>query len=156
MSASTSGGRLLLPHHNFDPQLHKCDTRVAKELAMEPGLVLNREKAMEDKEEAPKVPSSDPDLSDLVASAQPQLQREHQPPNISEMKPLTREAYGGGKYAAEEGQQGTRRRDPARPRASATQSADGPEEAKATKPSHPPPPSTGDRDLDITGQSYIQ
>ncbi|CAL4937507.1 unnamed protein product [Urochloa decumbens] len=119
---------------------------------MEPGLVPNRKKAMEDREEAPKVPSSDPDLSDLVAAEQPQLQREHQPPNISEMKPLTREAYGGGMYAAEEG----RRRDPARPRASATQSADGPEEAKATKPNHPPPPSTGDRDLDITGQSYIQ
>ncbi|RCV46678.1 hypothetical protein SEVIR_9G555500v4 [Setaria viridis] len=115
----------------------------------------NREKAMEDREEKPKVPSSDPELADLVAGEQPQLQREHQPPNISEMKPLTREAYGGGMYATEEGQ--GRRRDPARPRASATQSADGPEEAKAAgKPSHPPPPSTGDRDLDITGQSYIQ
>ncbi|OEL27188.1 hypothetical protein BAE44_0011789 [Dichanthelium oligosanthes] len=106
---------------------------------------------MEDREEKPKVPSSDPDLVELVAGQQPQLQREHQPPNISEMKPLTREAYGGGMYANEEGQ----RRDPAKPRASATQSADGPEEA-AAKPSHPPPPSTGDRDLDITGQSYIQ
>lgn len=116
-----------------------------------------REKAMEEREEKPKVPSSDPDqaLPDLVASEQPQLQREHQPPNISEMKPLTREAYGGGMYAAEDN---GRRRDPARPRASATQSADGPEEAMAAaeKPKHPPPPSTGDRDLDITGQSYIQ
>ncbi|KAF8780109.1 hypothetical protein HU200_001766 [Digitaria exilis] len=112
----------------------------------------SREKAMEEK---PKVASSDPDLADLVASAQPQLQREHQPPSISEMKPLTREAYGGGMYAAEDGRS---RRDPARPRASATQSADGPEEAKAAgeKPKRPPPPSTGDRDLDITGQSYIQ
>jgi len=116
-------------------------------------FVPNTEKAWEDREEAPKVPSSDPDLRDLVAGAQPQLQREHQPPNISEMKPLTREAYGGGMYASED-----RRRDPARPRASVTQSADGPEEARAAdaKPSHPPPPSTGDRDLDITGQSYIQ
>lgn len=73
------------------------------------------------------------------------------------MKPLTREAYGGGMYAAEE--EGGRRRGPARPRASATQSADGPEEQRAgagARPSHPPPPSTGDRDLDITGQSYIQ
>ncbi|KAF8780511.1 hypothetical protein HU200_001639 [Digitaria exilis] len=116
----------------------------------------SREKAMEEREDKPKVPSSDPDLADLVASSQPQLQREHQPPNISEMKPLTREAYGGGMYAAEDGRS---RRDPARPRASATQSADGLEEAKAAgeKPRHhPPPPSTGDRDLDITGQSYIQ
>lgn len=126
----------------------------------------SREKAMEDREEKPKVPSSDPpdDLAELVAAEQPQLQREHQPPNISEMKPLTREAYGGGMYGAEEGRQGRRRRgDPAggsaRPRASLTQSADGPEEAKdddAPNPKHPPPPSTGDRDLDITGQSYIQ
>ncbi|KAL5209324.1 hypothetical protein ABZP36_004947 [Zizania latifolia] len=112
-------------------------------------LVTNAKKAMEDKEEKPKVPSSDPDLADLAAVEQPQRQQEHQPPNISEMKPLTREAYGGGMYAYEE------RRDPTRPRASATQSADGPEEA-ATKPKHTPPPSTGDRDLDITGQSYIQ
>ncbi|KAF8718201.1 hypothetical protein HU200_025692 [Digitaria exilis] len=44
------------------------------------------------------------------------------------MKPLTREAYGGGMCAADDGGW----RDPARPRASAMQSADGPEEAKAT------------------------
>ncbi|KQK23797.1 uncharacterized protein LOC100823816 [Brachypodium distachyon] len=117
----------------------------------------NAKKAMEDKEQKPKVPSADPgpdqNLSDLVARQQPQLQREHQPPNISEMKPLTREAYGGGMYGSEEG--GGRTREPGRPRASATQSADGPEEPVA-RPRHPPPPSTGDRDLDITGQSYIQ
>ncbi|KAF0893271.1 hypothetical protein E2562_023913 [Oryza meyeriana var. granulata] len=112
-------------------------------------LVPNMKKAMEDKEEKPKVPSSDPELADLVAGEQPQLQRDHQPPNISEMKPLTREAYGGGMYANEG------RRDPTRPRASATQSADGPEEA-AIRPKHTPPPSTGDRDVDVTGQSYIQ
>jgi hypothetical protein len=67
------------------------------------------------------------------------------------MKPLTREAYGGGMYGTEEGG----RRDPARPRASATQSADGPEEQRAPRrPSHPPPPSTGDRDLDVTGHLH--
>ncbi|GJN09181.1 hypothetical protein PR202_ga27163 [Eleusine coracana subsp. coracana] len=119
-------------------------------------VVPNMKKAMEDREEKPKVPSRDPDLSEMVAGEQPQLQREHQPPNISEMKPLTREAYGGGMYADE----GPGRRAPPsnRPRASVTQSADGPEEAMVagTKPNHPPPPSTGDRDLDITGQSYIQ
>ncbi|XP_006649343.1 uncharacterized protein LOC102710000 [Oryza brachyantha] len=112
-------------------------------------LAPTMKKAMEDTEEKPKVPSSDPGLAELVAGEQPQLQREHQPPNISEMKPLTREAYGGGMYANEG------RRDLARPRASATQSADGPEEA-TIRPQHTPPPSTGDRDLDITGQSYIQ
>jgi hypothetical protein len=47
------------------------------------------------------------------------------------------------------------RREPGKPRASATQSADGPEEPVA-RPKHTPPPSTGDRDLDITGMSYIQ
>ncbi|KAJ1298929.1 hypothetical protein BS78_01G491700 [Paspalum vaginatum] len=120
-------------------------------------LVPNTKKAMEDREEKPKVPARDPDLGDLMAAQQPQLQREHQPPNISEMKPLTREAYGGGMYAAEEGA----RRGPARPRASATQSADGEREqeeqaAPTGRLGHPAPPSTGDRDLDITGQSYIQ
>jgi hypothetical protein len=125
--------------------------RVETETAMAGRLVPSTKKAMEHREEKPKVPSSDPgsdlDLVQLVAG--------QQPPNISEMKPLTREAYGGGMYAAEE--EGGRRRGPARPRASATQSADGPEEQRAgARPSHPPPPSTGDRDLDITGQSYIQ
>ncbi|KAE8808387.1 hypothetical protein D1007_15129 [Hordeum vulgare] len=107
----------------------------------------NAKKAMEEREEKPKVPSTDPDgsLADLAAG-----QRQHQAPNISEMKPVTREAYGGGMYAAEEG-----RREPGKQRASATQSADGPEEPVG-KPRHPPPPSTGDRDLDITGMSYIQ
>ncbi|KAL6649156.1 hypothetical protein ACP70R_013380 [Stipagrostis hirtigluma subsp. patula] len=121
-------------------------------------FVEKMEKAMEEREEKPKVPSSDEPggggLGELVAGERAQLQREQQPPNISEMKPLTREAYGGGMYA-DEGEQ--RRREPGRPRASATQSADGPEEQEpAGRPSHPPPPSTGDRDLDITGQSYIQ
>ncbi|XP_062213608.1 uncharacterized protein LOC133914524 [Phragmites australis] len=114
--------------------------------------VPNTKKAMQGKEEKPEVPASDPDPSELVAGQQSQLQREHQPANISEMKPLTREAYGGGMYANEGLGQ---RRDPTKPPASATQSADGPEEP-AGRPRHPPPPSTGDRDLDITGQSYIQ
>ncbi|CAM0870537.1 unnamed protein product [Alopecurus aequalis] len=120
-------------------------------------LAPNAKKAMEDKEAKLKVPASDPvaeddNLADLGGrQQQAQLQREHQAPNISEMKPVTREAYGGGMYANEEGST----REPGRPRASATQSADGPEEPVA-RPRHPPPPSTGDRDLDITGMSYIQ
>jgi hypothetical protein len=119
-------------------------------------LAPNAKKAMEDKERKLQVPASDPDddgsLPDLVGRQQPQLRREeqeqHQAPNISEMKPVTREAYGGGMYANEG------RREPGKPRASATQSADGPEEPVA-RPKHTPPPSTGDRDLDITGMSYI-
>jgi hypothetical protein len=51
-------------------------------------VVPNMKKAMEEREENPKVPSRDPDLSELVAGEQPQLQREHHPPNISEMKPM--------------------------------------------------------------------
>ncbi|TYI42830.1 hypothetical protein ES332_A01G125900v1 [Gossypium tomentosum] len=58
----------------------------------------------------------------------------HQPPHISPMHPVTHNAYGGGFE---------------------TQSADGPNEAK-NEPKHKPPPSSGDRDIDITGQSYIQ
>ncbi|KAL0438284.1 UNVERIFIED_CONTAM: hypothetical protein Slati_2311400 [Sesamum latifolium] len=77
--------------------------------------------------------------------------QKHQPPHISPMQPLTRDAYGGGMYAAEEGQPKQQEKPPA----SATQSADGPAEA-TIQPKHTPPPSTGDRDLDITGQSYIQ
>lgn len=75
----------------------------------------------------------------------------HQPPYISSMQPLTREAYGGGMYGAEEGSQ----KKPEKPPASDTQSADGPAEA-TIQTKHKPPPSTGDRGLDITGQSYIQ
>ncbi|KAG6496253.1 uncharacterized protein LOC121991155 [Zingiber officinale] len=70
------------------------------------------------------------------------------PQQISAMEPVTREAYGGGLY-------GTDQRPPGAPLASATQSADGPAQPDAP-PKHRPPPSTGDRDLDITGQSYIQ
>ncbi|KAH6782481.1 transcription activator-like protein [Perilla frutescens var. hirtella] len=67
------------------------------------------------------------------------------------MQPLTREAYGGGMYATEEGAQNKTEKPPA----SDTQSADGPAEG-TVQLKHKPPPSTGDRDLDITGQSYIQ
>ncbi|CAA6663268.1 unnamed protein product [Spirodela intermedia] len=44
---------------------------------------------------------------------------------------------------------------PAKPPASETQSADGPAEPVAP-PRHKPPPSTGDVDVDVTGQSYFQ
>ncbi|KAJ3689704.1 hypothetical protein LUZ61_018868 [Rhynchospora tenuis] len=79
--------------------------------------------------------------------------RQPQAPNVSELKPVTQEAYGGGLYAAED--KTTVNKERAQPRASTTQSADGPEQ-RAPKPKNKPPPSTGDRDLDITGQSYIQ
>ncbi|XP_068337334.1 uncharacterized protein [Pyrus communis] len=72
---------------------------------------------------------------------------------ISRMKPLTYEAYGGGMYGREPDQPA---KEKAKPRASERQSADGPAEATTQPPKHTPPPSTGDRDLDITGQSYIQ
>ncbi|CAK9180351.1 unnamed protein product [Ilex paraguariensis] len=71
----------------------------------------------------------------------------HQPPNISAIKPVTE----GGMYGTEEGQP----KKPVKPPASDTQSADGPVEPTA-QPKHRPPPSSGDRDIDITSQSYIQ
>ncbi|XP_057974368.1 uncharacterized protein LOC131162183 [Malania oleifera] len=77
---------------------------------------------------------------------------EHQPPNISRMEPVTHAAYGGGMYGTEEGQQ---EKPVTKHPASDTQSADGPV-GPDVQPKHKPPPSTGDRDVDITGQSYIQ
>ncbi|PRQ27326.1 hypothetical protein RchiOBHm_Chr6g0304161 [Rosa chinensis] len=76
---------------------------------------------------------------------------------ISDMKPLNREAYGGGLYANEKHYSGEAAAEekPHLGRASDTQSADGPVEP-SPPPKHKPPPSTGDRDLDITGQTYIQ
>ncbi|XP_039139151.1 uncharacterized protein LOC120276465 [Dioscorea cayenensis subsp. rotundata] len=72
---------------------------------------------------------------------------------MSDMKPVTKEAYGGGMYGKDDDEKKPEKQ--LRPRASETQCADGPEEA-TVEPKHQPPPSTGDRDLDITGQSYIQ
>lgn len=80
---------------------------------------------------------------------------------ISEMKPLNREAYGGGLYGNEkhyssgngDGEAAKEKLHVAR--ASDTQSADGPVEPSMPL-KHKPPPSTVDRDLDITGQTYIQ
>lgn len=80
-----------------------------------------------------------------------QKEQSHQPLHISPMQPTTHDAYGGGMYGTEQGQT----KKPEKPPASETQSADGPDEAK-NKPKHEPPPSSGDRDIDITGQSYIQ
>ena len=80
-------------------------------------------------------------------------QNQNQAPNITPMKTVTQDAYGGGMYGTEPGQP----KKPEKPPASDTQSADGPVEATPTpKPKHNPPPSSGDRDIDITGQSYIQ
>ncbi|KAF5740935.1 hypothetical protein HS088_TW11G01017 [Tripterygium wilfordii] len=75
----------------------------------------------------------------------------HQLPQMSPIKPVISEAYGGGMYGKEPGEPVKE----GQPPASDTQSADGPVE-ETTEPKHKPPPSTGDRDLDITGQSYIQ
>ncbi|KAA8537428.1 hypothetical protein F0562_026885 [Nyssa sinensis] len=74
----------------------------------------------------------------------------HQPPFISRMEPVTEGAYGGGMYGTEKGQP----EKPVKPPASDTQSADGPA-GPTIQPKHKPPPSSGDRDIDITGQSYI-
>ncbi|KAK2660867.1 hypothetical protein Ddye_007400 [Dipteronia dyeriana] len=81
-----------------------------------------------------------------------QAQQQQKPPNISPMKPVTHDAYGGGMYANEPEQQ---QKKPNKQPASETQNADGPN-GPQIKPNHPPPPSSGDRDIDITGQSYIQ
>ncbi|XP_015884054.3 uncharacterized protein LOC107419769 [Ziziphus jujuba] len=76
------------------------------------------------------------------------------PPNISPMEPITHGAYGGGMYGTDD------KRDekikPSKPPASQTQSADGPVDSTTIHLKHKPPPSSGDRDIDITGQSYIQ
>ncbi|CAI9117078.1 OLC1v1018402C1 [Oldenlandia corymbosa var. corymbosa] len=85
--------------------------------------------------------------------------QKHQPPNISPMFPCQKEAYGGGFYGKDDddARLTTKKKDKGRkPAASETQSADGPVEATITQPKHKPPPSSGDRDIDITGQSYIQ
>ncbi|GLT31350.1 hypothetical protein SLA2020_060920 [Shorea laevis] len=77
----------------------------------------------------------------------------HQSPHLTPMIPTTHGAYGGGMYGTEQ-EQGAK--PPNKPPASETQSADGPADEAKIQPKHPPPPSSGDRDIDITGQSYIQ
>ncbi|XP_062098697.1 uncharacterized protein LOC133804565 [Humulus lupulus] len=92
----------------------------------------------------------------------PKPKRKETPPpataaTISPMEPLTHEAYGGGMYGHDDDDDGQPRQPAAKPRASESQSADGADESTEVRPNHAtPPPSTGDRDLDITGQSYIQ
>ncbi|XP_010442153.2 PREDICTED: uncharacterized protein LOC104725226 [Camelina sativa] len=84
---------------------------------------------------------------------------EHQPPYISQMQPVTYEAYGGGLYGKDDEKEGKDvEKEPMqhKPPASETQSADGPDEVKSLTPKHKQPASSGDRDIDITGQSYIQ
>ncbi|GLT99958.1 hypothetical protein SLE2022_173610 [Rubroshorea leprosula] len=76
----------------------------------------------------------------------------NQQPHLTPLTPTTHGAYGGGMYGTEQGQAA---KPPNMPPASKTQSADGPAEAKI-QPKYPPPPSSGDRDIDVTGQSYIQ
>ncbi|KAI3507149.1 hypothetical protein L1887_21967 [Cichorium endivia] len=75
-------------------------------------------------------------------------------PSISTMEPLTHEAYGGGMYGKDDYKPPPK--NPREPPASETQSADGPSETAPVELKHKPPPSSGDRDIDITGQSYIQ
>lgn len=72
--------------------------------------------------------------------------------SMSKMTPVTQGAYGGGLYGTEEGMQ--QQQQGKRP-ASDSQSADGPA-TDNVELKHKPPPSTGDKDVDITGQSYIQ
>jgi hypothetical protein len=88
---------------------------------------------------------------------QPTRQRTEQPKRpISDLKPVTQEAYGGGLYGTEKD---APQRPKDRPPASQSQSADAlaGDVSPAKNPlSRPPPPSSGDRDVDITGQSYIQ
>ncbi|KAL7583609.1 uncharacterized protein LOC111921224 [Lactuca sativa] len=75
-------------------------------------------------------------------------------PIISTMEPLTHEAYGGGMYGKDDDKPPPK--NPRQPPASETQSADGPSDTTPVVLKHKPPPSSGDRDIDITGQSYIQ
>lgn len=90
-----------------------------------------------------------------------ELRQPQQPPYISQMEPVTHEAYGGGLYGRDdedEKEAKKKEKEPPqhKPPASETQSADGPDESKTTKLKHKQPPSSGDIDIDITGQSYIQ
>ncbi|ESQ36209.1 hypothetical protein EUTSA_v10009649mg [Eutrema salsugineum] len=94
--------------------------------------------------------------------------RQNQPPYVSQMQPMMQEAYGGGLYGKDDEKEvdvKTKKKEAKNienePQqhnqpASDTQSADGPDEVKTMKPKHKQPPSSGDRDIDITGQSYIQ
>ncbi|KAI6690645.1 hypothetical protein NL676_027473 [Syzygium grande] len=100
------------------------------------------------------------DLREMLrAEQEPEQEQESQsgPPHMTPLKPLTHDAYGGGMYGTDDrqGQQQEERPPASKPPASDTQSADGPV-GPPVQPKHRPPPSTGDRDLDITGQSYIQ
>ncbi|XP_028784535.1 uncharacterized protein LOC114740548 [Neltuma alba] len=77
-------------------------------------------------------------------------------PQISKMEAVTVEAYGGGLYGRDDREEGHQEQLKKKAPASDTQSADGPVERTRLPLNHHSPPSTGDRDLDITGQSYIQ
>lgn len=71
------------------------------------------------------------------------------------MEPLIKDAYGHG--GGMHGNEGDPPEKPTKTLARDTQSADGPVEPSIEpKPKHKPPPSTGDRNIDISGQSYIQ
>ncbi|MCL7026108.1 hypothetical protein MKW94_030554 [Papaver nudicaule] len=85
--------------------------------------------------------------------AKGEAEQQPQPPHMTAMKPVTEGAYGGGMYGTDKNNEEgiTSSKAPA----SYTQSADGPVE-NTIEPKHKPPPSSGDRDIDITGQSYIQ
>lgn len=79
---------------------------------------------------------------------------------ISDLQPVQEEAYGGGLYGKDDDQEVKQspRRNGSKvimsPRACDFQSADGPPVSPSSKVRSPR--STGDRDLDITGQAYIQ
>ncbi|MCO5607980.1 hypothetical protein L7F22_062182 [Adiantum nelumboides] len=96
--------------------------------------------------------ASENSLSQQVSGATPTASDASQAAStVSELRPLAPEAYGGGLYGHDDDSDAAK--SPAC-RSSDSQSAEGP---PTTTPAHVnEPPSTGDRDLDITGQSYIQ
>ena len=74
-------------------------------------------------------------------------------PSISELHAVVSEAYGGGLYGTDDVPT-VKPSNRTMVHASDALSAEGPPTTTPTRVH--PPPSTGDRDLDITGQSYIQ
>ncbi|KAL1809952.1 hypothetical protein ACET3Z_026942 [Daucus carota] len=101
------------------------------------------------------VPKEEEDL-ETKGDQQEEEAAQHHSIFISDMKPLTKEAYGGGMYGHDDDDDKTGQpENTGKTPASDTQSADGPV-GPTVEPKHKPPPSTGDRDVDITGQSYIQ
>ncbi|KAL4557575.1 hypothetical protein LXL04_035758 [Taraxacum kok-saghyz] len=88
-------------------------------------------------------------VADEAASGHSDSEYKLSHPTISTMEPLTHEAYGGGMYGKDDDKSPPK--NPKERPASETQSADGPSETTPVELKHKPPPSSGDRDIDITG-----